>query len=98
MFRNRTFKVLGNLILLAIFCTGQVSAAPNNKVNEVKRNSSSSNSSILINNALTHVPKISNQALMAAGGPFVPRCLPMVYREIRAPVPSSFYRWTLHCI
>jgi len=29
MFRNRTFKVLSNLILLVIFCTGQVAAAPN---------------------------------------------------------------------
>ena len=44
MFRNRTFKVLGNLILLVFFCTGQVAAAPNYSVNGLKRNSSSNSS------------------------------------------------------
>ncbi|MDO9303268.1 MAG: hypothetical protein Q7T89_17900 [Anaerolineales bacterium] len=33
MFRNRTFKVLSNLILLMVLCTGQVSAVPSNTEN-----------------------------------------------------------------
>ncbi len=37
MFRNRTFKVLSNLILLAAFCTGQVSAASGNSANQVEK-------------------------------------------------------------
>ena len=40
MFRNRIFKVLSNLILLAVFCTGQVAAAPNNSSNKLEELSS----------------------------------------------------------
>jgi hypothetical protein len=36
MFRNRTFKILSNLILLVALFTGQVAAAPNNSTNKVK--------------------------------------------------------------
>lgn len=49
MFRNRSFKVLGNLILLAFFCIGQVSAAPNNGAFERERISSSPDSLTSIN-------------------------------------------------
>jgi hypothetical protein len=51
MFSNLTFKVLSILILLAVFCTGLVAAAPNKSAAEVKRNLSSSlNSPVFVKN------------------------------------------------
>ncbi|NOT06060.1 MAG: S8 family serine peptidase, partial [Anaerolineales bacterium] len=55
MFRNRIFKVLSNLILLLVFCTGQVAAAPNNKANE-PINSMSLESSKVQNAQYPYVP------------------------------------------
>jgi murein DD-endopeptidase MepM/ murein hydrolase activator NlpD len=57
MFHKRTFKVLSNLILLAVLCTGQVAAAPNSNADEVV--------SFLSNSTLT--AKFSRQAFMAVG-------------------------------
>jgi len=47
---------MSNLILLAVFCTGQATAAPNNNTNEVS--SFSSNSSIILNGASALVTNV----------------------------------------
>jgi hypothetical protein len=38
MFHNCIFKVLSSLILLAVFCTNQVAAAPGNSANQAEKN------------------------------------------------------------
>ena len=58
MFRNRTFKVLSNLILLVVFCTGQVAAAPNNSAKNGTTNIELSTSTDLSSNSVMFIENV----------------------------------------
>jgi Tol biopolymer transport system component len=68
---KRYSKILASLatslILFSLVIRPAVAAALNTSANDVKRNPSSSNSSIFVNDALTLALKSSRQALMAIG-------------------------------
>ncbi|HET7142535.1 MAG TPA: hypothetical protein VFI68_00835, partial [Anaerolineales bacterium] len=68
MFHNRAFKVLSNLFLLLVLCTGQVAAAPSNNVNQVEKNVASPVSSISLKENPVPAPELPLQTSTMATG------------------------------
>jgi hypothetical protein len=66
MIHNRALKVLSNLVLLVVFCTGQAAAAPNNSVNKVGENSSTPLSSSSAPDNLMRSSELPKQQAQAA--------------------------------